>query len=239
MPACVRCLSASLTVLVLVGCKNNPSSSVTGPYRCLGAALPTTAPDPITVTGTITGNVAAPAPLVGATVAGYRTGTASALDSAVTNASGNFSLTLATGGTPLDGYLRVSKAGYIDTYAYPPAPLAASGSHSAAIITAAERNTIAGLLGVTPTAGNGFMAVVVEDCDGAGVTGATLSVTQGGSDVGAVYTAGSAGTFYVFNIPPGQTVVGASGGGNTLRSHTVTIHADALTLTGVTPGPLP
>jgi hypothetical protein len=191
------------------------------------------------LTGTITSNVATPTPLVGAAVVGFRTGTATKLDSATTNASGNFTLTLATGGTPVDGYLRVSKVGYIDTYAYPPAPLATSGSHSAAVITTSERNTITGLLGATQTAGNGFMAVVVEDCDGAAVSGATLSVKQGGSDAGTVYAApGAAGAFYVFNIPPGETVVGATAGGNTLRSHTVTIRADVLTLTGVTPGPL-
>jgi len=239
MPACVRCLSCSLTALVLAACgsKNNPSGP-SGPYSCIGAALPTTAPASITVTGTITGNVTSPSPLAGAAVTGFQTGNATKLDSATTNASGNFSLTIATGGSPVDGYVRVSKAGYIDTYGYPPAPLAASGSQSAVLITTSERNLIASAFGVTQTAGNGVMAVVVEDCNAMPVTGATLSVKQGGSEVGAVYASGSAGAFYVFNVPPGDVVVGASVGGNVLRAHTVLVRADVVTLTGVTPGPL-
>lgn len=241
MPACVRCLSVSLTALVLAACggKDNPSSPATGPYRCIGNALPTTAPASITLTGTISANVTSPAPLAGAAVVGFRTGSATKLDSATTDANGNFSLTLATGGTPVDGYVRVAKSGYIDTYGYPPAPLAASGSQSALVITTSERNLVTGALGVTQTAGNGFMAVVVADCDGAAVTGATLSAKQGASSVGDVHAApGTAGAFYVFNIPPGETVAGATVGSNTLRSHTITVRADVLTLTGVTPGPL-
>src|SRR6266850_6830204 len=93
--------------------------------------------------------------------------------------------------------------------ATPPAPLAASGSQSAVLITTSERNLIASAFGVTQTAGNGVMAVVVEDCNATPVTGATLSVKQGGSEVGAVYASGSAGAFYVFNVPPGDVVVGA------------------------------
>ncbi|HZD85013.1 MAG TPA: hypothetical protein VE052_03795, partial [Gemmatimonadaceae bacterium] len=83
MPACVRCLSFSLAALVLAACgsKNNPSGP-SGPYSCLGAALPTTAPASITVTGTITGNVTSPSPVAGAAVVGFRTGNATKLDSA-------------------------------------------------------------------------------------------------------------------------------------------------------------
>src|SRR5882762_324191 len=92
MPASVRCLSFSLAALVLAACgsKSNPSGP-SGPYSCIGAALPTTAPASITVTGTITANATtSPSPLAGAAVVGFQTGNATKLDSVTTDASGHF-----------------------------------------------------------------------------------------------------------------------------------------------------
>src|SRR5687767_6784828 len=43
--------------------------------------------------------------------------------SAMTDAAGNYSLTIQTNGQALDGFLKATKAGLVDTYLYPPDPL--------------------------------------------------------------------------------------------------------------------
>src|SRR5205807_7331466 len=133
----VRSLALSLAALLGTACgKSGPTAPAgPGPYDCLGQALPTTAPSAITVQGTVKSNVLAPSPLAGATVQAFQTGNATALATATSGAQGNYSVTLSTGGTPLDGYVRVSKASYLDTYGYPPAPLAADASESVLLLT--------------------------------------------------------------------------------------------------------
>ena len=220
-----------LTAVLLVACsKSSTAPTVTG-YECLGQAYPTSAPASITVSGTVADFINGP--LAGATVYAFKTGTASPIDSATTDAGGAFSMTVSTGGTPLDGYLKASKSGYIDTYAYPSAPLPASAIISVPVVTSGEFAILATQAGASPTAGKGSLGLRPVNCAGAAVTGATVTASSGASP----YADGQ-GDFFVFNAAPGNVDVGATFQSHTFHGHTVVAVADAVTITIIAPGPL-
>ncbi len=234
------------TPLVLVACGGDKSTTGTpGPFDCLGQPLPTNAPNSVIVTGVVRAGALAPTARAGAVVKGFKTGTAIALDSTTSDASGNYTLTLATGGVPIDGYVQVRDSGYIDTYGYPPLPLSANASESVLLITTGDLTALSGFTGVTQTAGKGAIAVVVADCNGTPIAGATVSTNpagtvrynSGGLPSSSATSTASDGVAYVFNVTAGDVVVSAVSGANALRSHTVNARADVVTLTGVTPGP--
>jgi hypothetical protein len=163
-------------------------------------------------------------------------------------ANGNFALSLATGGVALDGYIKATKAGYRDTYLYPPTIIYQNLSGAAVLILQpATFNLLVNLAGATQTAGNGALGLVVLDCNNDPVPGATVSAKVGGADVGMIrYTSGmlpsagatatdTSGLAFVFDVPPGDVTVSAQVGSMTLRTHVVAVHADANTTTAVRP----
>ncbi|MFN2572584.1 MAG: hypothetical protein ABR537_13395 [Gemmatimonadales bacterium] len=230
-------------LLIAVAACSKDSSGPSSAFRCLNDTLPTTGPATLAVTGQVESNALSPAPLSGAAVAAFRTGDTTTLASGTSNTPGFYSLQILTGGTPLDGYIRLTHSGYLPTYGYPPRPLVADATENVLMITSTEMGLLGAAAGVTQTAGKGFVAVIVEDCDGTALTGATVSTTPAGTvryntASGPSSTATSTvsdGVAYVFNVTAGNVVVSATGGGHTLRQHTVDARADALTLTQVQP----
>lgn len=248
-----RLVSMLVLALVVAGCgkdgssPNPPPPPPPGAYTCLGQPLPTSAADPVVVSGVIQGNVLSPSPLAGATLDAFRTGNPTSLATTISAANGSYTLMIATGGMPLDGYVRVTRTSYIDTYAYPPAPVAANSTQSLYLITSSEFTLLSIAALVTQASGNGFVAVAVTDCNGTAVAGATVSTTPGGtvrySSSGGVPSASATatsadGVAYVFNVAAGDVVVRANSGSMTLRQHTVNARANAVTITVVAPGPV-
>lgn len=226
----MRAISFGLIALLVVAC--GKSSTAPSPaYACSGNAFPTTAPASITISGTISDFLAGA--LDSVRVQAFQTGTAGAIDSAITDTAGKFSMTVATGGTPLDGYVHASKTGYIDTYAYPSAALPANATITIPMVTSGEFNILAGQAGVTPVAGKASLGLRPVDCTGAAVTGALVYT----SPSTPAYTDG-AGDFFVFNAPPGSTNVGASFQNHIFHTHPIVAWADAVTITIIAPGPL-
>jgi hypothetical protein len=236
----MRC--ALLAFVIAVAACGGDSSGPAAGFGCLGDTLPTTAPAGIAVTGQI--RTFSQSPISGATVSAFRNSdTTAALATATSNTPGNYTLQLTTGGTPVDGYLRVTHSGQIDTYAYPSRPLTADFATNVTMITTAELALLGSAVGVTQTAGNGLIAVVVANCDGTPIAGATVTTSPAGT---VRYNSGAApspsatstaadGVAYVLNVAAGNVTVQASGGGHTLRQHIVTARADAVTLTEIQP----
>ena len=232
----------ALGATFIAACGSDSSGPQDG-FECLGQALPTTAPALIDVTGQVLQNVISPNALGGAPVFAFRTGDTTHIAADTSSTPGFFDLSITTGGTPVDGYLRVTDSAHITTYAYPARPLADNATETVLMVTNTEVTLIGPVLGVTQTAGNGLMAIVVENCAGTPIAGATVSVTPGGTvryngpsgpDQSASSTAAD-GVAYVFNVPAGNVVVHASASGHTLRQHTVNARADVLTLTSIQP----
>ena len=228
----MRALSFLSLVALIAACKTSTAPNTNDPlYSCTNTAYPTTAPASITVTGTVT--EFASSAVAGARVDAFKNGTATSIDSATTDSLGRFSLTVATGGVPLDGYLRAAKTGYLTTYAFPSAPLPANTSLTLAVVTPGEFNILASASGVTPVAGKGSLAIRPVDCTGAAAVGGTVAT----SPAATAYSDGS-GDFFEFNLAPGSVTVGGATQSHVFHQHAVTAFADAVTITIVAPGPL-
>jgi hypothetical protein len=223
-----------------------------GAFGCLGGALPTTAPDPLAVSGTaktLNGLSTANAP--GVTLGVYLTAGGGALATTTSASDGTFALSVATGGQPVAGYLKATKTGLLDYYLFPGTPLSANvNSAPVLVISSASLGTVETLASVTPATDPnavGFVGVVVHDCDSKPVAGATISVTQSGGDVGDKrYVVGSvpsttatmtdtSGSAFVFNVPAGTTTISAMVAGMTLRTHDIKITGNSGHATLVVP----
>jgi hypothetical protein len=234
-------LGLGLTFIV-VACGGD-SSSPDAAFACLGAALPTTAPATITIGGQVLGNALAPTALPGAEVLGLRTDI-DTLDRDTSSTPGFYSLTFATAGTPVNGFLRVTKSGHLPTYAYPARPIAANDTTNVLAITSLEFGILGTAVGESQQTGNGFIGVVVRDCTGTPLANATVQTSPA---AGAVkYNAAGApsstatvtaadGVAYVFNVAAGNVTVMATASGHALRQHVVNARADVITLTEIQP----
>jgi hypothetical protein len=231
-------------VLLAAACGDDSSGPGSG-FECLGAALPTTAPATVTVSGQIKQNALAQTALSGAVVVASRTGT-DTLAADTSDTPGFYSLSIATGGTPVDGFIRVTKSGFLPTYAYPSRPLAANlANNNVLAITNTEFGILATTVDESQAAGNGFIGVVVKDCNGTPLAGATVQTSPAGADPvhynfgGAPSSTATAtaadGVAYVFNVAAGNVTVMATASGHTLRQHVVNARADVITLTEIQP----
>lgn len=240
----VRILQAGslLAIGVFLAACGSDSNAPDARFACLNDTLPTTAPAAITVSGTTEGNVLAPTALSGVEVIVSRTGT-DTLGADTSNAPGRFSLSVATGGTPLDGHLQLKKSGYLPTFAYPARPMAANDSTNVLMVTSSEFAALAAAAGITPQAGKGFVGVIVQDCQGNPLANATVTSNPAGSiryNAGGVpnpnvgSTAGD-GIAYIANVTAGNVTIMATANGHTLRQHIVNARADAITLTQIQP----
>lgn len=212
-------------------------------FECLGAPLPTTAPATVLVAGEIRANALNPTALGGAIITAFRTGNATPLAADTSDTAGRYSLSVSTGGTPVDGYLRVTHSGHVDTYAYPSRPLFDDLATNVLMPTTQELQFLGAAVGVTQAAGNGFIGVIVKNCDGAAIAGATVSTNppgtvrynSGSSPSSSATSTSTDGVAYVFNVPAGNATVMANASGNVLRQHVVNARADVVTLTEIQP----
>ncbi len=236
-----RALPLVLFAAGLAACGSDSSGPGAG-FECLGQPLPTTAPAGITFTGQTKSGLLSQNALSGVEVIVSRTGT-DTVGADTSSASGLFSISFLTGGTPVDGHLQLKKSGYLSTYAYRSRPLVANDSVGVLMITSSEFSFVAGAAGVTPVAGDGFIGVVVTNCAGTPLAGATVSSTPAGTvryNVGGApsSSAGSTsadGVAYIANVAAGNVTVKATASGNTLRQHVVNARADAITVTEIQP----
>jgi hypothetical protein len=219
---------------------------VTGDFGCAGSTLPTSAPASITIAGAaIDQSISGQTALDGVALSAYPTQTSTTASSnATSDSSGSFSLIVGTGESPVDGYLKATMSGEMDTYLYPNAPLAADESGlSVVMLTSSTYGLLALGGGVTQDAAKGVVAVLVLDCESQPVMGATISTSPAGTvryntAAGPSSTATSTsadGIAYVFNVPTGDTTVSGMAGSVSLRTHHLVVRSGAFTTTLVTP----
>lgn len=236
-----------------------PDAAPVYDFSCVSNAAPTTAPATITLAGTVQEvylDLSTFQP-------GIRNTQGANLTACVANCSGQDNLGSAgptpangtfttpgldTGGTPLDGYLKVTKSGNQATWIYPAYPLSTNLAGIPALMMASLIYNNLGQAGVTQTAGNGIVAAFLTDCANTPVTGATVTVTRNGQMVGAAVqdasTFGSqaAGGYLAFDVPPEAandapaTVISATYDGTTFLTRTVRTVADTLSIAQVKPG---
>jgi hypothetical protein len=213
-----------------------------------GGATPDalTAPPMITITGTATARSTSSMPLEGVTIAAYRNGNDSTVVAMTTSAAnGSYTLVVPTGGAALDGYLKGTFAGYLDSYLYAPAPIVADmDSASMNMITAGTRDLLANTIcAANQMTTNGMIAAIAIDAAENPVAGAMVMSSPAASKT--CYNMGgfpnknatmtdTDGTVYLFNVT-GQVTLSATATGATFTSHTVTARAGAFTTTLMAP----
>ncbi len=163
--------------------------------------------------------------------------------SATTDAQGNYTLIVETNGTALDGFLKATKSGLLDTYLYPDKPL--GEDFDRASINMVAQNTLDILAGSLFCNGNqdgakGVIAALVFDAADAPIAGATVNASpaptsvcyNGANDLpdDAATATAADGIGYMFNVT-GQVTVSTTVTGTTYPNHKVTARAGALTTT--------
>jgi hypothetical protein len=168
------------------------------------------------------------------------------ITTAMTDAEGKYSISIPTNGVPLDGFIKATKAGLVDTYLYPPGVL--EEDFAGASLKMVSANTFALLSGALCDAAqvdtNGTIAMLVTDAEEKAVAGATVSSTPASNKYcyngdNGLPSRNATETFtdgvgYMFNVT-GRTTVSATKDGLTFPSHVVTARAGALTTTVIRP----
>ena len=205
------------------------------------------APAMITISGTATSrSIGGSQPVAGAIVGAYKSSDeATPVAMATTDAQGNFTITVMTGGVALDGFLKATKAGMATTYLYAPDPIAMDTTMVPInMVTTGNYGTLYTLTQTQEQANTGVIALIVQDAAKMPVAGATMTSTPAGTykynganglpSNNATMTAAD-GTAYFLNAPLGAVTVGANKAGTTFKSHGVKVFASSLTTTLVVP----
>lgn len=253
----------AFSALILVACGDNGGGSSSDDAAIGDDAQPQPidastidappAPAMITITGTaVSRGLGGTTPVVGATIGGYRNSNdTTPIAMTTTNAQGAFTLTVVTGGVALDGYLKATASGMVDTYLYPPSPIAADTTAPINMVATNDRMLLYTFAQVSEVPGSGLIALVVVNgstAQSTPVAGAAVASTPAsgayrysnpstGLPGNAAFTQTSAdGLAYMFNAPGDAVVtVSATKAGTTFKSHPVKAWAGKLTTTLITP----
>lgn len=211
------------------------------------------APATIAITGTATQRTAGGSAVeADVTIAAFRNSDESTpIASATTDAQGNYTLTVDTGGVALQGYLKATKQGLKDTYLYPAAPIAADTVAPINMVSPGTYDVLFTLTGETRAAQpelEGLIALIVVDGPTAAATpiaGAKVSSApegayhyngNGGLPNSTATETAADGTAYIFHVPADVPVtVDAAKTGTTFKPHNIKAWGDQFTTTLVTP----
>jgi hypothetical protein len=151
---------------------------------------------------------------------------------------------LATGGTPLDVYGKVSKGSNLPTFIYPAAPLTAGFMNAPGIMLTAALIQLLPAAGITQDPAKGILLLAATDCANLPLSSnVTQTVKQGGVAVAGTddidlgtFDPSLAGTHAIFNVPAGVTEVSGMYKTTALRAHEVRVVASSTTATQLRPG---
>jgi hypothetical protein len=237
-----------LVLLFAAGCGRSPvafdaPAPVDGPpppppidaaLPCLGQPAPTTAPDPLVITGKIFAIDHYDAtPLAGAAVA---------LDAATatSDADGAFTLTIASGGHAVTGVLAISASGFVPTFGDPGEPLV--GGDLDVLLAVATEDEIArwyGDAGATYAPGARTLVSATVDCARQTIAGSTIAPAAVYYDARAKRwdpaLAASTNGFALLANAPASVTLTAHAGADALPPRTVAVADAALTFAVISP----
>jgi hypothetical protein len=168
------------------------------------------------------------------------------LGTTTTNTAGAYSLSIPNASaTPVDGYLKFSGSGVVPTFLYPPEPFSANASAlDSATVTTGTLALLYTFAGTSMNSADGTSLVLVTDCAGAPITGATVAFgpaagrvvyLSGGLPSSSATETDSTGVALGLNVPPGNNTITATFQGTSLKSHVVDIRANTITQTSIHP----
>ncbi len=214
---------------------------------CLGNPVPTDAPATVTLSGQVVAiDLGGQTPVEGAIVELRRASNDRILDDnkpGGTPADGAYSLTGRTRGTPLEAYLHSEADGLVTSRLYPPV---AVFTDVPMVPLPMFDPIIIGFLSPDQEADKGIIVLLVLDCSGMPVAGATVMSTPEAGDIvyaddqgipdDAATATGAAGLAYLINVPAGTVTVNATAMGESFLGHDVASVPEEVTTTVVLPG---
>jgi len=165
--------------------------------------------------------------------------------SVIADDQGQFLLQIPSNGEALDGYLKATITGYVDTYLYPSKPITSDLSTSLNLLTPAQVDLLSGVLCASAQeATNGLVAVLVADANKTPVAGATISTSptapkycydSGGYANKTATATDPDGLSFAINVAAGEVTVSAEASDMTFVSHKLTARAGTFTTTVIQP----
>jgi hypothetical protein len=206
---------------------------------CHGQPLPTTAPERLTLRG-FTNDSYTGGALPGVMVDLFAKESDVILDKTASDAGGSLSFELVTGNAPVDHYSRMTRDGHVTSYVYPSRPLDQDTNNVFFPVLPPEwRAELAGYAGIDVDPTRGIVAVIVTDCAGERVEGATVAFDPPAEAVAywdPTFTDASATTTTInghawgFNVPAGVVHATVTIGDVTYRDWPVRSFADGRTM---------
>jgi len=181
-------------------------------------------------------------PTAGVVITAYNAADDSVLGTATSaGATATFSISVATHGQPIDGYLKaVTPGAFKQTFLYPPFSLTKDYANVPVfVMKSSTYDLINGVLGNNQKTTQGWIALLALDAAQTAVAGATASSTPSGQiaynsggvpSTSATSTAAD-GIAYDTAVATGQVTVAAAKAGTTFHAHAIQVRADVVTLT--------
>jgi hypothetical protein len=223
---------------------NQTDAAVAGdPLACLNKPLPTTAKASVKIAGTVLDPFTPDSP-AGAPIEAFLVGNSGPVFSETIGAMGEFSHNQGTGQVPHDFYMKTAPNGFIPSLYYPPVPLAADLNATIFVFTPANLPSIGALAGLTFDTTKSVFTVIVTDCNGKALGGATVSSEPAGDvryfinsapNPSAVSTDSMFGLVLIANVPAVSVTIKAQYMGMELRSHTMDAQPGYHIMTGIQP----
>lgn len=207
----------------------------TGPdFSCAGNSS-TTAVDPLVISGTVQSYVgSAVGPTSGVLVQAYRADN-SLVTTSTTDASGNFSLSIPTGGVPFNGYLFMSKSGFVPASAYWSKPLTQATISTPFVFSSEGLGFFYQLVGQSQSPDDGTVVFSLADCSGTPLNDGFVAGSAGPRSAVSLGLGAFPPNFWTFNQPAGDATVQASADGNIYPPVSFTAFAGQTTYISITP----
>lgn len=214
------------------------------PFACLNQPLPSKAPAQVKIAGTVLDPFAGDIP-AGAPIEVFLVGNSGPVFSETIAADGTFTHDQGTGLVPHDFYAKTAPNGFLPSLYYPATPLANDVNATIFVFKPADLGPIGALANVTiDTATKSMFTVLVTDCNGKPLGGATVSSEPAGDvryfinsapNPSAISTDAMFGMALIANVPAVNVTIKAEYMGMTLRSHTMDAQPGFHVMTGIQP----
>ena len=200
----------------------------------------TTAPDPLTLSGTIVQLITASA-IPGVALSASNTLGGSPIATATTDGTGGYSLDIPTGGVPIAIYLTLSKPGFLTVTSIPNRLLDASAPANIQAGTQADLDASYAAKSMTESPTAGSLDIVLSDCAFNRIAGATIQTTPpttivysdvNGNGDGSLTSTTSSATALALNVPLGSVVVSATAPGMTFTDQRFEIQQNPIVTAG-------
>jgi len=218
--------------LFVPGCGESPAKPDARPradahvpnYSCANQPVPNPLPDTITATGMVfqpgIPGISVDTPLPNILIQAFEVGSNRILSSTVSDENGDYVLVTQGETEPIDIFLKVSNAFYLESRLFPPRPPSADIEFDIPVFHIEDRDRVELRAEVEQQTDLAFAVVAVVDCDFFPVENAVVTATPAGSNIiyqdplgfphPNIEKTSHEGFAFIFNLPVGDVTFTAS-----------------------------